>query len=126
MTDANQVRDSKGKVLNPGQNDSEHWQTVRLASSAEIKAEESGKVVVLTDFVGSGGAATAGLCNVRKKDASGTIIFSFRAANALHDAFGSFREGIEGDAYDGAGAGSLYCQISGNIVVTFTGYMRDA
>jgi len=123
MTDAKQVRDSKGKVLNPGQNDSEHWQ-IRLAAGGVIQAEAFGKVVVLTDYIFD--PIDAGSFHIREKDGSGTILVTGRCPAASHSSH-SFREGIEGAAYNGSNAGDLYFEfLAGGGAATFTGYMKNA
>jgi hypothetical protein len=106
------------------ENRSTHWQTF-LTGNGTIKAEESGKVVVLTDLVMGAGANHQGW--VRKGGAAGSIIVSARGL-ANEQNFITWREGIEGDAYDGSNAGDLYLGnvVGANFSATFTGYMRDA
>jgi len=125
MTDANQVRDSTGKVLNPGQNDPNHWQSYH-STSGVIKAEESGKVVVLTDIVLHGHtAAQTNAGNIRNKDGSGALLM-YIGFYGIGTITKTFREGLEGAAYDGSNAGDLYWTEGGDPTVLFTGYMRDA
>ena len=104
-------------------NRSTHWQTHLLAAGV-IKAEENGKIVVMTDFFG---AEVGGLLNllIRQGGAAGTIIGGLVNPDSTALVL-SMREGLEGAAYDGSGAGNLHLTGTGISRVTFTGYMRDA
>lgn len=104
-------------------NRSTHWEKV-LTAAGQIKAEENGKIVVLTDFVGSEVGAILSLL-VREKNASGTIKLGLTHPDSTSLVL-SFREGIEGASYDGSGAGDLYLSGTGISRVFLSGYMKDA
>jgi len=152
MTDITKVRDSSDAIINPAKEDGNlatikddlalmkadidtirlkqnqlqqdtHWQ-ILMTDSGEIQAEATGKIVIITDIVGMDGTANL-QANIRKKDASGTILLYLRALQNT-PFIASFREGLEGDSHDGAGAGSFYfVKEAGTPGVTITGYMRD-
>jgi len=100
-----------------------HWQNY-LTASGVIKTEESGKVVVLTDVVVSFEADQSHL-TLQKGGAAGSVIMVIRG-QAYTTKTLSFREGLEGDGWDGSNAGDLYFTEGGIAYATFTGYMRDA
>lgn len=91
-----------------------------------IKAEETGKIVVLTDIIFNGESATAVECFIRQGGAAGTIIGHLTNRGNYKEEM-SFREGLEGAAYDGSNGGDLYVTFTGGTrTFTVTGYMRDA
>jgi len=105
------------------ENRSTHWQ-IYMTGSGEIRAEEEGKIAVITDIIGVQYNASLDY-QVREKDASGSILHRvYHTQNTVLPI--SLREGIEGASHDGAGAGSLYLVGTAISYVTITGYMRDA
>jgi len=132
LTNVTQMRNSTGVLINPAKLENQfqqdtHWQTRVGTADATIKAEQAGKVVVLTDILAFGTVAS-GQFYIRQGDVTGTII-AYIVINFVKDTMfsHSFREGLEGAAYDGSGGGNLFFdQLTANVHATFTGYMREA
>lgn len=127
MTNADQIRNSSGDLINPAvqeqQNQQDtHWQKY-LTASGTLKAEESGKIVVLTDVIGYCSAGTLSAF-VREKDAAGALRLPiYNIQNSAYIA--TLRQGIQGAAYDGSNAGDLYCVVVLCTGLMFTGYMKE-
>lgn len=118
--------DESDKAKMVQDNKDSHWQKDLMSASGVIKAEESGKVVVITDVIVSNHNNGLSYGYIKYKDNSGTQICSFISSSRYSEHF-TFREGIEGNAYDGSNAGDLYWNdASGDLRVTFMGYMKDA
>ena len=111
----------RAKVVH--ENHSRHWQN-ETSTSEIIKAEENGKIVVLTDFVIRASGGGAGVFQIYKKDTGGSRMISFEiqaGTTVVH----SFREGLEGDVFDGSNAGDIFMNVtSGSVRGFFSGYMK--
>jgi len=100
----------------------------RLAASGTLKAEASGKIVVLTDLIlGETVGTDPIVLYIKKGTSGGTNIIGIpilAGDNFAH----VFRQGLEGNAYDGSNAGDLYIGVTGSGTATIfaSGYMRDA
>lgn len=116
-------------MINPAKKEKQfqqdtHWQSY-LTADGIIKGEESGKIVVLTDIIAINGGEKVSFY-IRQGTVTGTIIGNIYHAQTY--AFRhTFRQGLEGAAYDGSNGGDLYFDLllAGTEAI-FTGYMRDA
>lgn len=129
LSEVTHLLDTDGRKINPATEENQfqqdtHWEK-RLTASGVLKAEESGKKVVLTDIIAINGAGAVSFY-IREKNASGAIRLNvYHNQNYTFDH--TFRQGLEGAAYDGSNAGDLYFDLLvAGTEITCTGYMKEA